>query len=344
MNYMYVTDNDKMLIIAPHPDDESIGCGGLISMYPKQCEILVMTDGGRGDINTSYYEMTQIRKTEFERAVRQVGIEAYRFLDYSDGELILYPNCFEKIDFVKYTKIFIPHYSEQHADHKAVNKYLCAELNKRGYGNIEVYQYETRSAVDEEIIGLDISLCIDKKLNMIREYKSQVKGYDYVAFVEALANYHAKKENLGEKYVEAYIKSNLDVSDNSDNEGRLLTDYRIKNEVLQYWLETINRGLKVSNYLKEKYRDIAIYGYGYFGRLLYDYLTSDGVAVKCVVDRRAKELHDGQINFVLPEDKQSVDLMIITNCFESETIKNEMIAIGYGTVLTLKDILVRLRS
>ena len=50
-----IKKNDRILIVAPHPDDETIGCGGLMLKYGEQCEILLLTDGRKGynsDIKT----------------------------------------------------------------------------------------------------------------------------------------------------------------------------------------------------------------------------------------------------------------------------------------------------
>ena len=39
---MDINENDRILIIAAHPDDEILGCGGLLSKYSNQVEIAII--------------------------------------------------------------------------------------------------------------------------------------------------------------------------------------------------------------------------------------------------------------------------------------------------------------
>lgn len=65
----------KRLIIAPHADDESLGCGGLIAKYPEQCTVVVLSDKGDG------------RLEEFQRARKVLGYEEFIVAPFRTGEL-----------------------------------------------------------------------------------------------------------------------------------------------------------------------------------------------------------------------------------------------------------------
>ena len=39
----------RILVLAPHADDETIGCGGFLLKYGKQCDVVLLTDGRYGD-------------------------------------------------------------------------------------------------------------------------------------------------------------------------------------------------------------------------------------------------------------------------------------------------------
>lgn len=64
----------RRLVIAPHMDDESLGCGGLLAKYPDQCRVLVVTDSGPG------------RAAEHARALEILGVEPSTSLGFEDGQ------------------------------------------------------------------------------------------------------------------------------------------------------------------------------------------------------------------------------------------------------------------
>ncbi len=63
----------RRLIVAPHCDDETLGCGGLIAKNPHECAVVVVT------------RPSEVRRKEFDRAREALGYETCWFLDFEDG-------------------------------------------------------------------------------------------------------------------------------------------------------------------------------------------------------------------------------------------------------------------
>lgn len=63
----------KRLVIAPHMDDESMGCGGLMAKYPDECVVLTVTDSGA------------TRAAEHASAMDILGVTDTRNLGFEDG-------------------------------------------------------------------------------------------------------------------------------------------------------------------------------------------------------------------------------------------------------------------
>jgi len=88
-------DGRRPLILAPHPDDESLGCGGLIAAATAAGlapEVLILTDGAGSHPGSSSHPpvlLAELREVEARRAVRLLGLPAknLHFLRYADTEL-----------------------------------------------------------------------------------------------------------------------------------------------------------------------------------------------------------------------------------------------------------------
>lgn len=72
-----VKSTDKILVVAPHPDDEVIACGGFIAKYHKQIDVLCINSSGvkyAGDKQTAE-EIAQIRCDEFKSVMEAAGVK-----------------------------------------------------------------------------------------------------------------------------------------------------------------------------------------------------------------------------------------------------------------------------
>lgn len=63
------------LILAPHMDDESMGCGGLLAKHAAECTVAVVADSG------------ETRRAEFTRAMEILGVTSTVELGMEDGSV-----------------------------------------------------------------------------------------------------------------------------------------------------------------------------------------------------------------------------------------------------------------
>jgi len=143
--------SQSSMFFSPHPDDETLGCGGTIA---KKCQagesvtIVLMTDGSRShpdliDENT----LRNIRRREFITATNILGVDKNNLimLDFQDGELSRYKtnaiNVIEKL--LKETnpdQIFVPYIGETPEDHYTTTEIVLSAIKKTG-GTHEIYEY-----------------------------------------------------------------------------------------------------------------------------------------------------------------------------------------------------------
>lgn len=340
-----INSSDHILIVAPHPDDECIGTGGLIYLYADKCDIWVMTDGRHGKEVTSEitdFELSNIRKKEFIDEMKKLNIKDYRLFGIEDGKLMDNLDILNSEDLSKYTKIFVTNENDLHDDHRAAFKIVMNALIVQECQNIEIYQYEVTNPLSNTSHFLDISDAIQNKLNLINFHKSQLKGLNYCGLASSINMYRAMQAAKKQGYFESYLK--IDISSNNEQtliESRLYKNIQI-NKIYDLWLQRILENKNIAEYLKIKgYKNIAIYGFGNLGKRLYDNIlnTKKGINISCVIDR-ALSGTENKINIVdINDNIPDVDIAIVTCVNDFEKIKAALNNKDIDNVTSLYDIL-----
>lgn len=139
-----------VVILAPHPDDETLGCGGLIARRiheGRRVVVVVLTDGRallqRFGItsNPTPAEVSQMRKDETRRAVEILGgrVDDIRFLDFENERLVA-----QKADALARitallrelapSEVYFPSPFEGHPEHVVTNEIAKAACAATGLG------------------------------------------------------------------------------------------------------------------------------------------------------------------------------------------------------------------
>ena len=195
--------NDKILIVSPHPDDECIGCGGLISKYPNLIDVLLLTDGRKGHDETMNDAMCiKIRETEFDNAMQLAHINNIIKLKIPDGNVHEHYDTIKKIDISKYKYIFVPSIHDANVDHQSANKFFSKMYRKNHLKQQFLLEYEIGTSINLPSHYIDISEKMDMKLKLISLYASQSKPYDYIQLAKGINLYRGSISKVN--YAEAY--------------------------------------------------------------------------------------------------------------------------------------------
>lgn len=117
------------IVFAPHPDDETLGCGGTIIRkiaVGASVRVVFMTAGSRSHTRfISPVDLKVIRRQEAVEATQKLGVSDVTFLAFEDGQidhsLQSIAKCIKEILLEhKPDEIYVTHFKEPHADHRAL--------------------------------------------------------------------------------------------------------------------------------------------------------------------------------------------------------------------------------
>lgn len=182
-----IKEKEKILIIAPHMDDETIGLGGTICRHAdKGAAIccLFVTDGASSTGKLSGSALSTIRKNEVRQMQQILGIQQVDYLDFPDGQLLnqsgITKEFKDSIQQLQPDIIYCTTFVDGHQDHIVCAKKLAVALREVPSVQpvIRLYEINCPFPPDEINCVIDISKTFKKKQEAVAVFVSQVIAFD----------------------------------------------------------------------------------------------------------------------------------------------------------------------
>lgn len=212
---------ERLLVLAPHPDDEVIACGGLVALHireKRQVRVVIATDGCEAITTADRQVYGETREQESRRGIETLGGADVEFLRFPDRQLSDHAGALalrlEAIlrDF-KPDLVLLPSVVEIHPDHLALAMTLCqliesdpslfSELAFARIGFFEVSQPLRPNTL------VDITEVAEIKWSAIAAHASQLAIRDYTAFARGLNAYRSMTLPPASLFAEAYYVTEL---------------------------------------------------------------------------------------------------------------------------------------
>lgn len=202
------------LVLAPHPDDDVIGCGGFLARLVLEnpaatARVIYITDGSACGTKGSRHEVAALRKREAEEAVRLLGLSPAHLTawDEPDRGVTVRPEIVTRLaqalTEVRPDLLFLPSPLDAHGDH-AVTALIAAEALRRVSRAITCWCYETWSPVIPTTL-VDITAVIEQKMAALAAHRSQCEIQNYPDKIRGLNRYRTMQAPAEVQYAEGFF-------------------------------------------------------------------------------------------------------------------------------------------
>lgn len=216
----------NVLIIAPHPDDEILGCGGIMAKYVAKgmnVYVAIVTNGHLGAPELFPKEGTEKVRSEAKESHKYLGIKETFFLDFPVLNLVSKPSyklsmaISSIIKKLQIDTLYIPHRGDIHEDHKVTFEATLVAARPVNNNSVKrIYAYETLSETewsapygDNSFIPTvfeNISEFIELKKKAFQFFTTQEKKFPHprsLKTIEVLSNYRGA--TVGVPNAEAFM-------------------------------------------------------------------------------------------------------------------------------------------
>lgn len=197
---------ERVLVLAPHMDDETIGCGGALALHARagaMCHVVFLTDGrhGGGQIKnlgdaerrSEELKLAETRRSEARLALETLGVREVSFLDVEDGTLESDRHISERLREILEREtpelVYVPSFLEQHPDHYAASRILL-EAAREPPLHFQCLAYEVWTPLFPNCL-VRIDEVLEQKQRALAHYRSQLSQMDYLHSAMGLNAYRS---------------------------------------------------------------------------------------------------------------------------------------------------------
>ncbi len=216
----------KVLIVAAHPDDEVLGCGGTVArlvLEGYEAYTLILGEGitSRDDVRSRKKRDAEINKLQFDarNANEVLGVQDVFFREFPDNRfdtvaLLDIVKAVEKVKNNLKPSIIFTHYGRDlNVDHQVVYRaVITATRPLPAETTREIYSFEVLSSTEQNYplsfspdVFFDISNTMDTKLKSLGCYKSEIRDFPHPRSPEGVKlNARAWGMRVGISYAEPF--------------------------------------------------------------------------------------------------------------------------------------------
>lgn len=211
---------NKVLVIAVHPDDETLGCGGTLLKHKSNKDeihwmICTQTNKNNDFYKTRVNEIEKVIELYNFDSVHNLELDSMRVDEYSMSELV--SKISKVINEIKPNIIYLPFKDDVHSDHRKLFEaaYSCTKSFRYPFIK-KIYMMETLSETEFSLSTkenafipnsfVDISEYLEKKLEIMKVFESEIANHPFPRSLEnikALATYRGATANC--KYAESFM-------------------------------------------------------------------------------------------------------------------------------------------
>jgi len=211
---------NKVLVLAVHPDDETLGCGGTLLKHKASGDEIHWVIATQSDPKNDFYhtriqEIEKVSKLYNFNSIRNLGLKTMQVDEYTMSALI--GKISKVINEIKPNIIYLPFKGDVHSDHRSMFEaaYSCTKSFRYPFIK-KIYMIETLSETefapstkeDSFIpnVFVDITQYMNKKLEIMEIFHSEIAEHPFprsIRNLKALAT--LRGSSAGCEYAESFM-------------------------------------------------------------------------------------------------------------------------------------------